>query len=429
MTPDTTPDAVPEAAHAATPDAAPAAAPDAAFAAAHRIGPRRLLTLLGGRATFRLLLYGSAAVLVTAWSEADFDAYAAAVGAVGWLSMLVQSGPEKAALTLIPRARRTREQLAGLLRAVVAYLPPAVGAVAVTALVLAPDAAVTLYLLAIAYYVALGCGMLGAAVHRALGRYSRDTLHFTLLGLALIGMAGLAMAAHVRPAGYLAGLLAVVVVLNLALLRGLPAGAGRGSHGGSLRRILAGTVVLMGAADVMANATVGTLFAELSLTSYAGQSGDLYLMILGWGFAASVIYTVQRIYQPRLVLKLAAGDAAALRALVRRVAGLSVWAGAGWLVLAGAALAGGAAGTRSLVVLGALLASLLPVNTVAGFGMFVLENTGEPGLRTSARAAVLSWAVVSALGAALIPLAGAAGAVYALGAQGLVLGVVLRRRV
>ena len=99
-----------------------------------------------------------------------------------------------------------------------------------------------------------------------------------------------------------------------------------------------------------------------------------------------------------------------------------------WLVLAGAALAAGVAGTRSLLALAVLLASLLPANTLASFGVFVLENSGKSGLRHSARAAVLAWAAVAALGALTVPLAGAAGAVYALGAQGFVLGLALRRR-
>ena len=78
--------------------------------------------------------------------------------------MVVQSGPEKAALTLIPRASRTREQLAGLLRAVVAYVPLPFTVAAAAGLVLAPGSTVTIYLLAIAYYIGLGCGSLGVAV-------------------------------------------------------------------------------------------------------------------------------------------------------------------------------------------------------------------------------------------------------------------------
>ncbi|MDA0638742.1 hypothetical protein OUY22_35485, partial [Nonomuraea sp. MCN248] len=194
-------------------------------------------------------------------------------------------------------------------------------------------------------------------------------------------------------------------------------------------RVLGRTVVLMGAADVMNNAMIGTLFVELSLTAYASQSGDLYMMTLGWGFAVSVVYTVLRIYQPRLVLRMSTDEAAGVRALVRRAAGLASWVSALWLVVAGVALAGGLAGTRSLVVLGVLLVTLLPANALASFGIAVLENTGEAGLRDSAKAAVLAWAVTAALGALTVPLAGAAGAVYALGAQGLVLGLVLKRRI
>ncbi|WP_433374449.1 hypothetical protein [Streptosporangium sp. CA-115845] len=396
----------------------------AEVAASHRVGPRRLLTLLGGRATFRLLLYGSAGVLVAAWSRGDFNRYAAAMGATGWLCMVVQSGPEKAALRLIPRARRTREQLAGMLRAILAHVPIPFAVAASAAFVLAPDAMVTVYLLGTAYYISLGCGMLGVAVHRALGRYTPDTVHFSLLGLGTLAMAGLAFAVPVRPAGYLAGLLVLSTMLNLVLLRGLPR-TGRPPHR-ALRRVLAGTVVLMGTADVMSNAMVGALFVELALTSHASQSGDLYMMILGWGFTVSVIYTLQRIYQPRLSLRMASGGAEA-RALGRRVARLSVWMSATWLVLAGTALIGGLAGTRSLVALGGLLLSTLPVYLLTSFGIFMLENTDEAGLRNSAKAAVMALVAVIGLGALVIPLAGAAGAVYALGANGFVLGLMLRR--
>ncbi|WP_329091134.1 MULTISPECIES: hypothetical protein [unclassified Streptosporangium] len=397
----------------------------AEVAASHRVGPRRLMTLLGGRATFRLLLYGSAGVLVAAWSRDDFNRYAAAMGATGWLCMVVQSGPEKAALRLIPRARRTREPLAGVLRAILAYVPIPFTVAAAAGFVLAPDAIITVYLLGAAYYVSLGCGMLGVAVHRALGRYTPDTVHFALLGLGMLAMAGLAFAVPVRPAGYLAGLLVLSTVLNFVLLRGLPRTV-RPPHR-ALRRVLAGTVVLMGTADVMSNAMVGALFVELALTSHASQSGDLYVMILGWGFTVSVTYTLQRIYQPRLSLRMASGGAAEARALGRRVARLSVWMSATWLVLAGTALIGGLAGTRSLVALGGLLLSMLPVYALTSFGIFMLENTDEAGLRSSAKAAVMALVAVIALGALVIPLAGAAGAVYALGANGFVLGLVLRR--
>lgn len=272
--------------------------------ATYRVGASRLVTLLAGRATFRVLLYGSAAVLVAAWSRDDFGRYAAVMGAVAWLSMVVQSGTEKAALKLIPRAGRTRAQLAGMLRAVLAYVPVPLTVAAVAGLVVAHGSTITLYLLGAAYYVAMGCGMLGVALHRALGRYNRDTAYFAVLGTGMGTMAVLVFAAGISPAGYLTGLLVLTTALNLALLPGLPRGGGARP---SLRRLLAATVLLMGAADIVNNAMIGTLFVELSLTTHAGQSGDLYLSTLAWGFALSVFYTVQRIYQPQLSLRVAAG--------------------------------------------------------------------------------------------------------------------------
>ncbi|MFI6387561.1 hypothetical protein ACIBHY_27165 [Nonomuraea sp. NPDC050547] len=386
--------------------------------ATHRIGLARLTTLIAGRATFRVMLYGSAALLALAWSRADFGAYAAVMGAVGWLCMVVQSGTEKAALKLIPRARRTRDQLAGMLRALVAYVPLPATAAAVVALALAPRHPVTLYLLGIAYYVALGCGMLGVALHRALGRYARDTVHFAVLGLGMGAMAALAFFAGVGPTGYLTGLLALVTALNLSLLPGLPR-AGRPRPG--LRRVLAGTIVLMGAADVMNNAMIGTLFIELSLSAHADQSGELYFVTLAWGFALSVLYTLQRIYQPQLSLRVAGGGAAGARVLGRRMAGLAAVAGVLWLALAGVALVQHIHGP---IALGVLALTLLPVQALASGATFVVEHT-DP--RANAKAVVAALAAVAALGAVAIPLAGAAGAVYALGANPLVLGLALRR--
>ncbi|WP_327085659.1 hypothetical protein OIE66_25305 [Nonomuraea sp. NBC_01738] len=389
--------------------------------AGHRVGLRRLAALLAGRASFRLLLYGSAAVLALAWTAQDFNAYSAAVGAVNWLGMLIQAGTEKAALKLVPRARRTKDQILGTLRAVTLYVPLPFTAVAVAAVVFAPGATATLYLLAIAYYVALGCGMLGVALHRALERYNRDTAYFALLGLGMAGMAGLAFALRVPPEGYLCGLLALTTALNLGLLPGLP----RARANAGVRRVLAGTAVLMGAADVLHSAQVGVLFLELALTPHATGSGHLYLVTLGWTFAGSVIYTVQRIYQPRLSARIANGGTAAAKVLARRVTGAVTWLSAAWLLSAGSAVAiTRPSGPFALV---ALLVTLLPIHTLMNYGVFILENTDGTDLRASARAAIIGLAVVAALGAVAIPLFGTAGAIVALGANELAVSLTAGR--
>ncbi|MCF6473329.1 hypothetical protein FAF44_33835 [Nonomuraea sp. MG754425] len=387
-------------------------------AVSHRIGLSRLATLLAGRAVFRLMLYGSAALLALAWSRPDFNAYAATVGALGWLCMVVQSGGEKAALKLIPRAHRTRDDLVGMLRALVAYVPLPPALAAAVALAVAPRERLTLYLLGAAYYITLGCGMLGVALHRALGRYARDTVHFAVLGLGMATMAALAFLAGVGPVGYLSGLLALTTALNLSLLPGLPR---RTRPPAALRRVLAGTMLLMGAADVMNNAMIGVLFVELALSPHATQSGDLYLATLGWGLALSILYTVQRIYQPQLSLRVAAGGLSGARVLARRLAGLAALGAALWLLVAGLALARGAHGP---IALGVLALTLLPMQALASNAGFVVEHTD---LRANAKAVVIALVAVAGLGAVTVSLAGAAGAVYALGANSLVLGLALWR--
>lgn len=68
--------------------------------------------------------------------------------------------------------------------------------------------------------------------------------------------------------------------------------------------------------------------------------------------------------------------------------------------------------------------TLLPLQALVSSATFMAEHTD---LVAGARSVTIALVAVAALGAVSVPLAGAAGAVYALGANALVLGLALRR--
>lgn len=400
-------------------------------AAPDRIRPSTLLSLIAGRTAYRIALYAAGVLLLAAWGHVRFAPYAAAMGSATWLISVVQMGPEKAALKLLPRARRTHADLAAAFRAfaLAAPLPPI--AVAAVVLAVAPGSHAALYALAAAQSVALGSVMLGVALHRALGRPGRDTLTFLLLAAGTAALVGLAFAG-MRPAVYLAGQL-VLTLTAVALLLRRPA---RGLRSGRrVRRLLAGTAVLMGAPEVLMNAGTSVLYVELTATAHAGQSSELYLVLQGWGVVIAFVYFVQRLVQPRLSARLAATGTADGRIRTARLARLVLVLGGGWLACAGAVVAvtgpagGGPPPARLAALLALLVLTRLPVYVLMSQATFVLENTDAAGLRTSARGAVLSMLAVAAAGAVAVPLFGAAGAVYALGVKEPVLALnVLRSR-
>ncbi|WP_067476103.1 hypothetical protein [Actinomadura hibisca] len=402
--------------------------PGPARAGPPRTGMRSLAPLLAGRASFRVLLYLSGPLLLAAWGRDDFNRYAAAVGSVTWLTALVQAGPEKAALKLVPRSHRTLGDTLGPLRAAVAFLPIPPAVVAVAAMLAAPSATATLYLTAAAYQIALGCTLLGAGVHRALGRTAPDLAAYAALSAGTAAMTGLALTAGPPPVVYIGALLAVCAVLNVALARRLPRPRPSGRRR-AVRRLLAGTVLLMGAPEAMTNAATSLLYVELTLSAHAGQSGRLYLVLMAWSLVIATGYFVQRMFQPAASARLRGEGAAAGQDRARRIARLVLAGSAVWLAVAGAVLAvAGTRGADSLVLLGVLLVSRAPLYLLMSYAAYLLENTGGRDLRTSAAGGAAGLVAVVATGAVTVPLCGAAGAVYALAAKELVLGAVVLAR-
>ncbi|WP_147341395.1 hypothetical protein [Actinomadura logoneensis] len=392
-------------------------------AAAPRTG--LVLSLLVGRVVLRMLLYAAGMILVFAWGRDEFSRYAAAAGTAVWLTPLVQAGPEKAALKLLPRSTRTRGDLLGPLRATVALLPLPFAAATAVMLLRDPHATATLYTAAASYQVSLGCVLLGTAVHRALGRPDRDIAAYAALSVGLAVMCGLVLLTGPPPVAYFSGLLAVTLALNLALARLMPVPE-PSARVRRTRALLAGTVVLMGAPEVTANLATSLLYVELSLASAGHRaSGDLYLVLMAWSLAIGAGYFAQRVFQPATSVRLAGRGAAAGRSRAHRLARGVLLGSLCWLPLALAAQFTVLDGAPALVALAVLMVSRAPLYMLMAYASYLLENSGGRHLRTSALAGTTGLLAVAAAGAVAIPLLGASGAVYALAAKELVLSCVV----
>ncbi|WP_026414420.1 hypothetical protein [Actinomadura oligospora] len=399
---------------------------------------RLVLFLLVGRVVLRLLLYAAGMILVFAWGRDEFSRYAAAAGTAVWLTPLVQAGPEKAALKLLPRATRTRGDLLGPLRATVALLPLPFAAATAVMLLYDPHATATLYIAAASYQVSLGCTLLGTAVHRALGRADRDVAAYAALSVGLAVMCGLVLLAGPPPVAYFCGLLVLTLTLNLALARLMPVPE-PSPRVRKTRALLAGTVALMGAPEVTANLATSLLYVELSLTALghhsaghdtAGHraSGDLYLVLMAWSLAIGAGYFAQRVFQPATSVRLTGRGAAAGRSRAHRLARGVLLGSLAWPPLALAAQFTVLSGLPTLAVLAVLMVSRAPLYMLMTYASYLLENSGGRHLRTSAMAGATGLLAVVVAGAVAIPLLGAAGAVYALAAKELVLSLVVLAR-
>lgn len=378
-------------------------------------GARLLIFLVAGRSLFRLVMYGSAALLLPVWGTDAYGGYASAAGAFFWLTALTSTGPEKAALNLLARARRTHRPLLG---AVLAFacgmsLPPA-AAFAVAAVVARP-ATPTLYLGLAAVAVALGANALLVGLLRVTGRPKGDAVNYVLLAVAYGLVTVTTVVGGLWPLAYVTGQLVALTVANLVLVALLGVPGVRARPG--LLRLLAGTALLMGASELGVHAAMSALFVELTLTGWPPvHAAALYLADIGWSAGVTLMFYVFRIFQPGTALRLAAGGAPAA---LRRAHGLAGWA-AGWSACwtAGWGLALPTLDGYGLPpLLAAMLVTKAPGFLLLNLAVFTMENADARSLRVTALGSLLGMAAVVLLGALLVPALGAPGAICAAGAM------------
>jgi len=387
------------------------------------VGPGLLLSLLAGRGAWRLALTLSNFGLLVIWGAEVYADYAAAVGRSIVLVALVSCGVEKAALKLLPRARRARPLLIGGFLAVGGLVALPFVLWVVTALLVGQQGVGALQLVIVSMQGLLGLNLVLVALQRALGRPRREVANFATLAVALLAITALAWLARLTPLGVSAAALLVIASLDVALLRTLPV-APRAWRLLRRRRLLRGlveTMALIGAYDLAAGAALSVVFVVLGTTRFRGDAGWLLLITTMWSLVFNGFTYLLRVFQPQVSVALSrAGGVDAHRHALRlaRLAALGV---GGWLALLGGAVV--ALGGDFLPWLHGLplpllamvvLLPRLPVLALAGGAGYVLENSDSGSVRLAAAAAACALAGVLVLSLLLVPKVGAPGAILAL---------------
>lgn len=399
---------------------------------ARPVGLRMLLTLLAGRSIFRIVLYGANIALLAVWSRAEFDAYAAASGGLAWVVALTQAGPEKAALTLIPRSHDPQALTSQLVLAI-RLVPVLLGAVAAGALVVDGHGTAALYLVMAAESAAVGCNLAAVGTLRALGQTRSDPRNFVVLSTGWVAITGLAMAVSMDPTDYVVLQFLLTVGVTELTLAGVRAPVRDVSIRPGARRTLAVTVALMGVQDVVACITASAMFLVLPLTGHGSQSGDLYVAVAGWGIVFGFFTYLLRVFQPRVSFRLAVQGTNHGRPWARSFGWWALSINGAWLVVVAVmthsrSFATLAPGRSTVVTLAVLMASHAPVVLLTGLGLYLLENGDGEALRVAAMAAAANLALVALVAVAVMPRYGAVGAVWAFAAGEMAPAAVLIRQ-
>ncbi len=391
-----------------------------------------VLRLLLGRATFRLGLQATSAVLVLVWDPATFGRYASALGVCMSLS-LVATAAEKTALKVLPRTRTLTPAVARvILRVATAPLLVLLAALAAV-LVLAPSWAASVYVAAAAFAFSTGTLMTVSGLHRLRGRPMLDTLAFGAVGLVLPAAAAATWLAGWSPESYLALATAGVVAVTAGAVAALPrdwvrspAVAGRPVVG----RLLA-TMWLLGLPDVLDALGSSVVYLALAASGRTTESGPLFLVLLGVAAVSQVAVYLMRIAAPATSRRLrgTGGDAGRRRALglMRRVERV----GLALAVVVGAAVA--VPSSRAVLVEGSLVVLVLlggvevVLYLTVSYGSYLLENTNGAILTVTSRASAAGLGAVALLAVVLVPPVGAVGALGALTLAVAVRAFVLRR--
>ncbi|MEU7873625.1 hypothetical protein [Dactylosporangium sp. NPDC049140] len=366
---------------------------------------RTVALLLAGRGAGRLAQYGAGFALLAVWGPDEFAGYAAAVGVGLWAFALAATGVERSALVTLAGvgpADPGRRALEGMFAAL-GLLPFALSLAACAAAgLLDPGGAAPRYAAGIAFMTGTGALAVLVALLRLRGRPGADPAAYAVLSAGYGAAVALAALAGFGAGGVLAlliGVTAAIVAVLLAVLRPAWRGAGRAAVLAAVR-----TGGLFAAGDVLGNAAVSVLYAELAALAPAAQGSLLYVGLTVSVALGALSNYVLRLWQPAILVWLAA-DPAGSPARVRRA--LVVAGGAGVVATVAAGLAG-----HLVVALAVEIGTFLAVSGAA----FVVESIDDRARLNSALSALAGLGVVAVAGLLLIPGGGAAGALVALAA-------------
>lgn len=397
-----------------------------------RVGTAMLASLLAGRSVYRLVTLATTVLLLPAWGEDRYRAYAAAIATFSWLMALVFTGPEKTVLKLLPRAPRTGGMITDALVAVVWWLPLPLTAGFGLALAVGGGGPAALYLGVAAMLLSIGCTQLLVGLHRARGRPRSDVVTFLTMAVWNLALLVAAAAGFLEPVGFVAAVLAVQLGLNLVLSATLGRPSLRIRHRRGLLCRLGWTVLLLGGLDLFLLFTTAVLFVMLGRSAHAEQVGLLFAVSVVWSAGVNLLLYLLRVYAPQTALRLAGRAGVAGRARAARLAALAAVANTAWLAVVGLVLAttelADLAGQASQILLwSVLLATKAPALALLLWASFVLENTDATAPRLVGVAAVAGLATATVAGLTTIPAWGAAGVIASFAAGELGYAVVVAR--
>jgi hypothetical protein len=398
------------------------------------MGLRVALSLIAGRAAYRIAFQAASLALLAAWGTEVFGTYAAALGVSTWL-VFIGTAAEKAVLKTLPRSRLLVPAVVRICL-VIAGAPTVVGlAVLGVAAAVEPGSRLVLYSLAAVWCTSSGLLFVVAALHRLAGRPERDRAAFLVLAVVI----GLSLAVtwgfDLTPAGQLAMIdaaaLALVVVLGVSLPGEWLAKPAHG-HRRAIRRSLLRSTWLLGVYELAAAFSASLLYAVLAMDGQTKQTGLLYVALLVSGTLGNLLMYLLRIAQPGISLRLRGTGAVGGRDFARR---LLVVSGSGGialpLVLAAYRLAGIGRARPSEIELATVTAIEIVLYTLLTYATFLVENTDASALRITAGSAAAGLAITALLSSVLIPAFGVSGAMATLGIataiQAAIMRIALRR--
>lgn len=392
-----------------------------------------LVSLLAGRASYRLIQLSTSVLLLLAWGADTYAAYATASAVFAWVLALVVSGPEKTVLKLLPRGPRTGLMITEALAGVLWWLPLPLVAAFVLVLVATDGGDQAVYVGVAAMMLSAGCTMLLIGVHRALRRPRWDAVSFLVMSLAqLLALAG-AAAGPLGPVGYVGFVTGVQLTLNVLLSVTLGRPSARIRHRPGFVRRLAWTSLLLAGPEVGRSLSIGVLFALLAQSATAAQLSRLYVIVVIWFSGVNLLVYLLRVYAPRTSLRLAGRAGHAGRRRAARLSTAAAVIDAGWLAaltlaLATTGLAGITSPTSLTVVWAVLMATRAPTAAVVLWASYLLENTDATAVRVSGLAAVVGLGTTAATALGAVPAAGGTGLIASLTAGQLGYAVVVAAR-
>src|SRR5262245_45317956 len=154
----------------------------------YRVRIRTVLSLVAGRSSFRLAQLAANVALLPLWGQQRYGVFAGAVATFTWIIPLLQSGPEKTVLKLLPRAPRTGPQITEALVALLWLLPVPMLAAFGIAVAVGERGPVAIYLGVAAMAVGSGSTLLLAGLHRVGGRPHYDFGSAFTLAVVQVGL-------------------------------------------------------------------------------------------------------------------------------------------------------------------------------------------------------------------------------------------------